>query len=81
MSNHKLYAEKAAKDIPVLEEMVNSSWRKEGELKKLKSELSALDRKIQLSLNDKQNDQGEKEKIQVNGNGVIEKNMAVVPKM
>jgi len=76
-----LYAEKAAKDIPVLEEMVNSSWRKEGELKKLKSELSALDRKIQLSLNDKQNDQGEKEKIQVNGNGVIEKNMAVVPKM
>ena len=76
-----MYAEKAAKDIPVLEEMVNSSWRKEGELKKLKSELSALDRKIQLSLNDKQNDQGEKEKIQVNGNGVIEKNMAVVPKM
>jgi N12 class adenine-specific DNA methylase len=81
IDNYKTYAEKAAKDIPVFEEIVNSSWRKEGELKKLKSELSALDRKIQLSLNDKQNEQGEKENFPINGSGGIGKNMAVVPKM
>ena len=31
-------------------EVVNSTWRKENELKDLKTKLSALDRKIQLSL-------------------------------
>jgi hypothetical protein len=42
--------EKISKDIPVLREVANSMWRKEEELKELKSELAALDRKIQLSL-------------------------------
>jgi hypothetical protein len=41
---------KISKDLPVLQEIVNSTWRKEDELKDLKTELSALDRKIQLSL-------------------------------
>ncbi|KGN69874.1 hypothetical protein JT26_04305, partial [Porphyromonas sp. COT-108 OH1349] len=42
--------EKIAKDIPVLLEVVNGSWRKEEQLKDLKTELATLDRKIQLSL-------------------------------
>ena len=42
--------EKLTKDLPVLQEIVGSSWRKENELKDLKTELAALDRKIQLSL-------------------------------
>jgi hypothetical protein len=41
---------KIAKDLPVLNEIANSGWRKENELKDMKTELAALDRKIQLSL-------------------------------
>ena len=36
--------------MPVLEEIAKSVWKKEEELKELKSELDAVDRKIQLSL-------------------------------
>jgi N12 class adenine-specific DNA methylase len=42
--------EKISKDLPVLQEVVNSAWRREDDLKDLKTELAALDRKIQLSL-------------------------------
>jgi len=42
------------RDLPTLQEVVNNTWRKEEDLKKLKSELSALERKIQLSLIPKQ---------------------------
>jgi hypothetical protein len=42
--------DKISKDIPILQEIVNSVWRKENELKNLKTELDVLDRKIQLSL-------------------------------
>ena len=42
--------EKIARDIPVLEGVINSTWKREEELRELKSELSTLDRKIQLSL-------------------------------
>lgn len=52
-------SEKVQKDVPVLEEVVNGKWRKEDELKELKSELSALERKIRLSLSP-QNDPQEK---------------------
>jgi hypothetical protein len=81
IGSHKTYTQKTVADLPVLEEVVNSSWRKEGELKQLKSELSALDRRIQLSLNDNQNEQGEKKMIQLNSNPIIEKCMAIVPKI
>ncbi len=50
IDNHERLLEKAAKDIPVLEEVVNSRWRKEDELRKLKSDLAALDRKIQMTI-------------------------------
>ncbi len=44
----KADTEKIAKEIPVLQEVVNGSWKKEEQLKDLKTELAALDRKIQL---------------------------------
>ena len=49
------------RDIPTLHEVVNSTWKKEEELKKLKSEVSALERKIQLTLTPKQEKQPEDE--------------------
>lgn len=55
----KADTEKIAKDIPVLQEVVNGSWKKEEQLKDLKTELAALDRKIELSL--KPIEQGESE--------------------
>jgi DNA polymerase III epsilon subunit-like protein len=42
--------EALAKDIPQLQDMAGKVWKKEDELKQLKTELSALDRKIQLEL-------------------------------
>lgn len=37
------------KDLPVLQEVVNGTWKKESWLYELKIELAAIDRKIQLS--------------------------------
>ena len=39
-----------AKDIPLLKETANKQWKKDDKLKGLKSELAAIDRKIQLEL-------------------------------
>jgi hypothetical protein len=38
------------RDLPSLQEVVNATWKKEDDLEKLKSELSALERKIQITL-------------------------------
>ena len=50
ISQRKEKNEALAKDIPQLQELAGKVWKKEEELKQLKSELSALDRKIQLEL-------------------------------
>jgi len=51
-----------AKDIPLLKEIANKQWKKEDELKGLKSELATLDRKIQLKLtNDTESEQREQQ--------------------
>ena len=53
----KQYEEKnevLEKEIPQLREIAGKTWKKEDELKQLKSELAALDRKIQLELAPKQ---------------------------
>ena len=67
------YKEKNAvleKDIPQLKEIAGKQWKKEDELKGLKSELSALDRKIQLELaKDKEPEQQQKV---ANGDDVLE---------
>lgn len=56
------------RDIPTLHEVVNSTWKKEEELKKLKSEVSAMERKIQLTLTPKQEKQSEEENTNQNLN-------------
>lgn len=60
---------KIAKDIPVLQELVSSVWKKEEELKNLKVELTTLDRQIQLSLKpiEQGNDAQQKDEVQNNG--------------
>ena len=57
----------SAKEIPQLQEIAGKVWKKEDELKQLKSELAALDRKIQLELapaqeNTEENRQGNEKK-------------------
>lgn len=57
------------KDLPVLQEVVNSNWTKENKLNELKTELAAIDRKIQSSIapseNRKEDEQEEYEKVDV----------------
>ena len=48
------------KEIPQLEEIAGKTWKKEEELKGLKAELAALDRKIQLELASQEQDTAEK---------------------
>ena len=50
LEKYQVDNEKVQKDIPVLKEVVEGTWRKEPELKVLKDELIKLDREIQLSL-------------------------------
>ncbi|GKH15258.1 N-6 DNA methylase [Bacteroides uniformis] len=56
------------REIPQLKEIAGKTWKKEDELKQLKSELAALDRKIQLELapptpeNTEENRQGSEKK-------------------
>jgi len=50
IEKYQAETEKLSKDLPVLQEVTGSAWRREAELKELKTELAALDRKIQLSL-------------------------------
>lgn len=61
-------------NLPVLQDVVRKTWKKENELKSLKSELAALDRKIQLELapltqenGHEQTDNDENEKMNVGG--------------
>jgi hypothetical protein len=64
IEHHETKAETMAKDIPALQEVVKATWRKEDELNELKTELAALNRKIELSLKpiDEGEDKKEKEK-------------------
>lgn len=50
IENHQQELEKVKPNIPIYESILAGTWRKEDELKALKSELSELDRKIALSL-------------------------------
>ena len=62
------YEERTAKlkaDVPVLEGIVSKTWGKEDELKALKSELAALDRKITAQLAPKKEEQDGEEVKQV----------------
>ena len=65
----KADTEKIAKDIPVLQEVVNGSWKKEEQLKDLKTELAALDRKIQLSLKPIEQSESTQEEVEMMQDG------------
>ena len=63
------YEERTAKlkaDVPQLEAIISKPWGKEDELKALKSELAALDRKITAELTPKKEGQDGEENKQVN---------------
>ncbi len=63
------YEERTAKmkaDVPILEGIVAKVWGKESELKQLKSDLAALDRKITAQLAPKKEEQDGEENKQVN---------------
>ncbi|WP_286531123.1 helicase-related protein [Duncaniella freteri] len=63
------YEERTARlkaDVPQLEAIVTKQWGKEDELKQLKSELAALDRKITAELAPKKEEQDGEENKQVN---------------
>jgi N12 class adenine-specific DNA methylase len=51
-----------SKDIPVLEEVVNGSWKKEQKLSDLKTEFAAVERKIQLSITENVNQTSDHDK-------------------
>lgn len=63
------YEERTAKmkaDVPILEGIVAKVWGKESELKQLKSDLAALDRKITAQLAPKKEEQDGEENKEVN---------------
>lgn len=68
IEQYKTSNESLERDIPILQDFVNRTWRKEAELKTLKSELSALERKIQLSLKASEAGQTQENDQGVNGN-------------
>lgn len=56
MEQYKTENEKLEKDLPTLREVVGGTWKKEEELKQLKSEVEILERKIQLTLTPNQSE-------------------------
>src|SRR5690606_13615001 len=51
------------KDLPVLKEVVNGTWAKESRLSELKTELAAIDRKIQLSISPEPKEEQKTEEV------------------
>jgi hypothetical protein len=64
IETHEAKAEEQSKDIPALQEVVKATWRREDELKELKTELAALNRKIELSLKPVDESEDKKEEKQ-----------------
>lgn len=64
IDQYKAKNEVLEREIPQLQEIAGKVWKKEDELKQLKSELAALDRKIQLELNPPTQETGQE---QMNG--------------
>ena len=62
IDQYKAKNEVLEKEVPQLQEIAGRVWKKEDELKQLKSELAALDRKIQLELAPPTPEVAEKEK-------------------
>lgn len=68
IENHERKLEKVKRDVETYKAIASCEWKKEGELRKLKSELSELDRKISLTINkSKDNDKELGVKIDASG--------------
>ncbi len=67
IEQYKAKNETLEREIPQLQEIAGKTWKKEDELKQLKSELAALDRKIQLELAPKHNETPDKGQEQGGG--------------
>ena len=61
-----------ARDIQLRKEIAGKQWKKEDELKGLKSELAAIDRKIQLELAKDNEPEQEERKAVANGDVIHE---------
>ena len=70
IDQYKAKNEVLEKEIPQLREIAGKTWKKEDELKQLKSELAALDRKIQLELAPKREETPEQGQEQGGGQAV-----------
>jgi N12 class adenine-specific DNA methylase len=68
--------EKLQKDIPILKEVVEATWRKEPELKVLKDDLIKLDREIQLSLKPIEESEGQAEQSPENSISASQQNQS-----
>jgi hypothetical protein len=66
IETYEAKAQALAKDIPALQEVVKTVWRKEEELKDLKTEPAALNRNIELSLKPVDGGEDKKEEKQEN---------------
>ena len=67
IEQYKAKNETLEREIPQLQEIAGKTWKKEDELKQLKSELAALDRKIQLELAPKHEETPDKGQKQGSG--------------
>ncbi|HEY5590396.1 MAG TPA: hypothetical protein VIK55_05205 [Paludibacter sp.] len=66
LEKYRAENERISKDIPVLKEVVEAVWRKEDELKGLKTELNNLERQIKLSLKPIEQTEGQSSEIESN---------------
>ncbi|PWN64185.1 N-6 DNA methylase [Chryseobacterium viscerum] len=67
------------KDLSVLQDVVGSIWSKEGRLSELKTELSAVERKIQLSITTEEQQEPEKEIEETSVKNTAVKNERKIP--
>ena len=77
IDQYKAKNEVLEKEIPQLQEIAGKVWKKEDELKQLKSELAALDRKIQLELAPPTPEVAEKEKTEKQVNPTMENTLQI----
>ncbi len=73
LEKYQADTDKRMQDVPVLRQVVESVWSKENDLKDLKTELTALERKIELSLKPIEQSEGqenvsEKDQVQSQNN-------------
>ena len=69
------------RDIPILQQTVGGVWKKEDELKQLKSEVAALERKIQLELAPPKPEAGQEQHERQQENEHEQQSNAITPDM